>query len=263
MTAFDPAEHMFGGFTSTDGTIEFYGRVNSLLTDTSVVLDIGAGRGAWFHEDRCAFRRELRSIKGKVAEYIGADIDPVVMGNSVTDRNVMITDGRVGVPDQSLDMIICDYVLEHIVDVTGFAREVTRILRPGGYFCARTPHKWNYVSCAARVIQNARHADWLSRIQPERKRVDVFPTAYRCNTLGIVRTHFPGSEWDSGSYLYTSEPRYYFGSRSAFGLFSLVHKFAPLAFTGNLFLFLRRKVRGNSRSGTDEPSNHQSPQRVS
>lgn len=34
-----------GGFSSIDGTVEFYGRVSSLVKDDSVVLDFGAGRG--------------------------------------------------------------------------------------------------------------------------------------------------------------------------------------------------------------------------
>lgn len=35
-----------GGYTSRDGTVEFYGRVQALLRPTMHVLDFGAGRGA-------------------------------------------------------------------------------------------------------------------------------------------------------------------------------------------------------------------------
>lgn len=34
-----------GGFTSLDGTIEFYTRVNALLTADMTVLDFGEGAG--------------------------------------------------------------------------------------------------------------------------------------------------------------------------------------------------------------------------
>jgi SAM-dependent methyltransferase len=249
MSVFDPAEDMFGGYSSIDGTIEFYGRINALLWPECVVLDLGAGRGAWSFADPCKERRRARSIKGKVAEYIGADVDPVVLANPVTDRNVMIIDGRIDMPDQSLDLIICDYVLEHILDVTAFVREVERVLRPGGYFCARTPHKYNYVSCVARVVRNGLHARWLRWVQPERKAEDVFPTAYRCNTLRAVRARFPQTKWQSGSYLYTSEPRYYFGRRLLFRVFSMIHKVFPTALTGNLFVFIRRRDYAQSSDG--------------
>lgn len=35
-----------GGFTSIDGTIEFYTRISALLNPSMTVLDFGAGRGA-------------------------------------------------------------------------------------------------------------------------------------------------------------------------------------------------------------------------
>src|SRR5438093_943558 len=38
-------ESRFGGFTGVDGTLAFYIRVNSLIDSSSVVLDVGCGRG--------------------------------------------------------------------------------------------------------------------------------------------------------------------------------------------------------------------------
>ncbi|MBU6297934.1 MAG: class I SAM-dependent methyltransferase [Alphaproteobacteria bacterium] len=151
---FDPAGGMLGAYSPLDGTVEFYGRINAILQRESVVLDLGAGRGAWFCEDRCRYRRELRSIRGKVAEYVGADIDCVVLSNSTTDRNVIITDGRIPLTSASVDLIIADYVLEHIENVAQLRNEIARVLKPGGVFCARTPHALNYVSIAARMIRN-------------------------------------------------------------------------------------------------------------
>lgn len=40
-------EARFGGFTDIDGTIAFFNRVNSLIETSSVVLDVGCGRGAY------------------------------------------------------------------------------------------------------------------------------------------------------------------------------------------------------------------------
>ena len=58
-----------------DSTIQFYERINALLQPDFVVLDFGAGRGASHSEDRVRYRRELRNLRGKVREVIGADID--------------------------------------------------------------------------------------------------------------------------------------------------------------------------------------------
>jgi SAM-dependent methyltransferase len=237
---YDPKREVLGGFSPIDGTIEFYGRINALLRPEFRILDFGAGRGAWFSDmEMPEYRRRLRDFKGRVAEYIGADVDPVVLGNPTTDRNVLMTNNSVPIADSSIDIIISDFVLEHIVDVAAFRREIERILKPGGVFCARTPHKATYFSLIARAVKNASHPVWLRRVQPRRKHEDVFPTAYRCNTLRAVRETFPG--WGNFTYLYTSDPAYFFGNKLIYKLMCLVHRIAPPSFTGCLFIFLQKK----------------------
>jgi SAM-dependent methyltransferase len=238
MKHYDPADAMLGGFTSQDGTVQFYTRVNAILQPDFRLLDLGAGRGSWHYLEKSAFKRKLRQFRGKVSEYIGADVDPAVLGNPTTDRNVLIANGNLPVGDGEVDVIVCDWVLEHIVDVESFKAEVHRVLRQGGFFCARTPHSLNYVSLFARIVKNSSHVKWLRWIQPKRKAEDAFPTAYRCNTLGAVARHFAG--WENFTYLYTAEPSYYFGRKSMFLLMSLIHKLLPHATTGCLFIFLRK-----------------------
>ena len=237
---FDPAESMLGGFTSQDGTVEFYSRVNAILQPTFKVLDLGAGRGAWHYIERSAYKRGIREFRGKVAEYIGADVDHAVLSNPTTDRNVLIQNGRLPVADDEIDLVICDWVLEHIVDMGSFSAEMQRVLKPGGYFCARTPHAMSYFSLAARAVKNSSHVKWLRWVQPKRKAEDAFPTVYRCNTLKAVGRCFEG--WEDFSYIYSAEPSYYFGSKPIFQMMNLVHRLAPRALCGSLFIFLRKKT---------------------
>src|SRR5690349_1576763 len=69
------AETTVGGFSDIDGTIRFYVRVNALIQPSFRVVDFGCGRGT-HSQDPIAFRRNLRSLKGKVAHVIGLDVDP-------------------------------------------------------------------------------------------------------------------------------------------------------------------------------------------
>lgn len=230
-----------GDFPPLDGTIEFYGRVNALMKPTMTVLDLGASTALWRQQDPSEYRCSLRPAKGKVAKLIGADIDPAVLTNKTTDENLLIENGHVPLPDLSVDMIICDYVLEHVEDPEAMERETCRLLKPGGVFCGRTPHRWNYVSIGARVVSNARHGKLIKHLQPVRGGTDFFPTYYRVNTMNAIGRIWRAENWADHSYLYTSEPTYHFGSSLVYAFLSMAHKMLPMALTGNIFFFLVRR----------------------
>lgn len=238
--SYDPGASYLGNYTPTDGTIEFYGRVRSHIGPHSTVLDLGAGRGAWFEDDACERRVQVRKLKGLAREVIGADVDDAVLSNRSTDRNIVI-DGRIDLPDGSIDVIVADYVLEHVENPNEFVAEIERILVPGGIFCARTPHKWHYVSIGARIVRNSQHSRFIGWLQPDRKSVDVFPTQYRLNTLESIRREF--ANFEDFSYLYRSDPAYYFGSRKLYRVQSFLHGIMPAANCSNIFAFLKKNVQ--------------------
>jgi len=238
-------EVAIGGFTAHDGTIEFYSRVKTLLRPDMTVLDFGAGRGAWYEDEESPFRRDMRLLRGHAREVIGCDVDPAVQANRSVDRGVVLEPGRpIPLADGSVDLIVSDYVLEHVQDAAGLAREFTRILKPGGWICARTPTRMNYVALAARVVANVRHASVLRLAQPGRKAEDVFPTAYQLNTRAALARHFPASLYENYSYIYCFEPQYHFRRTAVYRFFRLVHWLLPPSLQGNLYIFLRRRAPG-------------------
>ncbi|WP_035990501.1 class I SAM-dependent methyltransferase [Leptolyngbya sp. KIOST-1] len=239
---FNSNDRFLGSYNSLDGTVEFYGRIKSLLQPDFKVLDYGAGRGQWFFEDASKYRRSLRDLKTDVKEFIGVDVSPVVLTNPITSRNLHQEQphGSLPLEAESIDIIICDYVLEHlsVADLEFLRREAQRLLKPGGFFCARTPHYWNCVCVGARLVRQSLHSGALRLFQPERKPEDIFPTQYRCNTHRQVSQWFAG--WSNYSYTYVPEPGYCMGNRYVFALLSLVHRLAPSGLTGNLFVFLQK-----------------------
>lgn len=238
MAAYNPFAQLPGGFSPQDGTLDFYGRINALLRPDMIVLDLGAGRAAWFEDDPIAFRRDVRNLKGKVARVIAADVDPAVLENRAVDESVLIADGLIPVADASIDLIVCDYVFEHVEEPVAFAAEIGRILKPGGWLCARTPHRNNLVSVAARRVSNKRHAAVLRKVQPDRKEIDVFPTVYRLNTRAAIRRAFPG--WRDTSFVFRSDPAYFFGRKAMFKLITATSHFLPSSLIGNIFVFLQK-----------------------
>ena len=157
------------------------------------------------------------------------------------DQNLLLKGDRLPLADASVDTLIADYVLEHIQDPHAFEVEVFRVLKTGGIFCARTPHSWNYVSIGARLVRNKKHADVLAKMQPDRKVMDVFPTAYRANSMRAIRRLWPSDRWIDHSYLYSAEPKYHFGSRTIYRVFSVLHNLLPAPLVGNIFVFLVKR----------------------
>jgi SAM-dependent methyltransferase len=235
--SFNPNSHLPGGFSSNDGTIEFYSRVKFFLRPHHKVLDYGAGRGEWFYNDKISYRRELRSFKGRCFEYVGCDIDSAVLTNKTVDKAFLIdAEGNIPFSDESFDLIICDWVLEHISKPDEFTSEIKRVLRPGGVFCARTPYKYNFISLLAAFFSNSMHSKILKFVQPERLKEDVFPTCYKMNTFRDLTNSF--SCYSSYSYIHMPEPAYFFGSALLFKLQSIAYKILPRRAFGNIHVFL-------------------------
>ena len=222
---YEPGNDFFGGFSPQDGTIDFYGRVNSILNKEMLVLDVGAGRGSWFEDGKCQYRKDIQYIKNKVFKLIAVDVDEAVLDNKSAHESLVMIGGRIPLEDNSVDLIIADFVLEHIQDCTLFINELNRVLKKGGYFCARTPHKWNYVSIFARILKNSKHSTILKFAQPNRKEIDVFPTAYLMNTLSDIKLFFRG--YKNFTFIYRSEPSYFWGNKIIYKIQQFFHHLNP------------------------------------
>ena len=230
------------GYTSVDGTVEFYSRINSLLNESMSVLDFGAGRAAWHEDDGSHYRKKIRTIKGKVQKVVGCDVDEAILNNNSVDEKVLI---KIPEPlpfeNESFDVIISDYTFEHVSNPNEIAREFHRILKKGGWICARTPNKYSYVSILTRVIKNSHHAKLLKKVQPERKEIDIFPTTFELNTLNDIFKYFPHDIFDDFTYRYEAEPAYYFNNKFLFSIMLTLNKYLPSIMKSNLFIFLRKK----------------------
>lgn len=225
-----------GGFTHVDATVAFYARINSLLQASSVVLDVGCGRGA-AADDPVPWRRDLQNLRGKCERVIGADVDPAAAENPWIDEFHLIEDSRLPVSDGSVDLCFADAVVEHLNDVDAFFSECSRVLRPGGHLLVRTPNAWNYATIATRLIPNRFHARVLARVQPSRKHEDIFPTVYRCNTARKLRRQLERHGLRPVIVPFESEPAYLSFSRSLYALGVMHQRYAPPLFRRTLMAF--------------------------
>lgn len=233
-------ESRFGGFTDVDGTITFYTRVKSLIDSSSVVLDVGCGRGL-YGEDPVAARRENRILKGRCAKVIGIDVDPAGETNSYIDEFRRIESTRWPLEDESIDLIVSDCVLEHIEDPETFFAECHRSLKSGGYLCIRTANAHSYIGLISRVVPNHWHAAVLKRARHCKQEEDIFPTVYKCNTRRKVASILDKHGFDNCVYEHESEPYYLFFSRFFYLLGVLHQRLALNFFKAAIFAFGKKR----------------------
>lgn len=245
-------ETRFGGFTDIDGTVAFFSRVNSLLDPSYAVLDVGCGRGS-YSEGSVPFLTNLKTLKGKVAQVIGIDVDPRAKVNPFLDDFRLIQGNSWPVDNDSIDLIVCDFVIEHIKDSHAFFGEIHRVLKDGGFLCIRTTNGWSYIALAARLIPNKYHAKVTSVVQEGRKEEDVFPVAYKCNSIWKLRGIMKKHGFECVVYGYEAEPSYLSFSTIAYFFGVLHQRLAPEFLKPAIFAFGRIKKDSAQRMQAYRP----------
>lgn len=230
-----------GGFSRYEGVIQFFTRVQALIQSEFIVLDFGAGRGL-FQDDENPFRRNLRTLKGKVRKVVGVDIDAAVLTNQGVDETLLIEPGKpLPFADGSFDLVLSEWTIEHLDDPDSFSREMRRVVKSGGWLCARTPNKWGLTALGATLIPNAFHVKVLGCLQSTRQDKDVFPTRYKLNTLAALNHHFPRDQWLNYSYLWRGEPKYFGNNAFLFYAMQAWNWLVPPFMATDIFIFLKRR----------------------
>lgn len=163
--------------TYVGGTKPFHQICQAHTPHGGRILEIGAGPA----NPTTAFLSSLGIVTG-------ADISPEVLENpNVTKAHVY--DGiKLPFPDDSFDLCVSNYVLEHVADPLSHFQQVSRVLKPEACYCFRTPNRWHYVTIASSVVPHSVHlrlANMLRALDADAH--DPWPTVYRANTRRTLR----------------------------------------------------------------------------
>ncbi|MBN2190074.1 MAG: class I SAM-dependent methyltransferase [Candidatus Aureabacteria bacterium] len=117
--------------TSGKSKVVFSGYLKNTIGEAHNILDIGTSQ---------RFNKELREYEswfdGK--NYTAAGYNPMmVYGKYNCDRSEDIH--NMSFPDESFDAVICIQVLEHVENPFLAAREIIRVLKPGGRLMVTVP----------------------------------------------------------------------------------------------------------------------------
>jgi SAM-dependent methyltransferase len=233
-------------FSQMDCDLAFYSFIRSVYHRHPVaqVLDYGAGRNRYAQDFNPAvhsfYLRDLRDLRFGGATVTAADIDPAVRTHPTSHRQVVIDPDRpLPFEDATFDLIVSDYVFEHIEKPEWVAAELRRVMKPGAFLFARTPNKHGYVKLFSALVPNRLHTAVLRYVSPQRKSRDTFPTFYRMNTRRDVQRHFGGCDvW----VMYESwEPAYFFGKPFLYRALLLLHKLLPSALSTACVFVVRKR----------------------
>lgn len=142
------------------------------------ILDIGIGSGLIVHY----MKRYLNSH----ANYYGIDIAKnALLPDDVNFKVADIQNENLPFEDESMDMVISTFVIEHMTDPYKLFFEAFRVLKPGGYFWVVTEHSntlflpdyWNF-------YQDPTH------VRPYTKRTFKIlseSSGFKVHRLGIIR----------------------------------------------------------------------------
>ena len=238
-------EHRFGGYARHDGAVAFYTRAQSLLKPDAVVGDLGCGRG--FHKQLYSgFARDLQIFKGKARHVIGVDVDSYAADNPYIDEFRLIApmDAPLPLADASVDMFVTEWVVEHLPDPKRTFDELSRVIKPGGYLCIRTPNLWHYSCLAALAIPDRLHYKVRQILRQPHESEDVFPTLYRANTRGRLARMLQERGFDAAVYRHRGPSHLTEAGRFVGLMGEWIERLSPAIFRHELHAFAHKRGGG-------------------
>lgn len=182
----------------------------------NTVIDVGGGRTWHFGKDW------WRNPQFKL---IGVDVDPDELAlNPDLDQAIAVDICEtLGVPDNSVDLLLCRAVVEHLHDTTAFLGNVHRALKPGGSAAFVFANPWSPPMIMNRLIPHRVAEKLLLALVPGTAGYGGFRAYYNKCTFSTFKKELQKLEFQI-DYEYAS---YY--SSSYFQFFWPVHMLSILS----------------------------------
>ena len=125
-----------------------FNKVLGPLRGLGKVLDYGCGLGLNYQ----------RSLAASTSDYVGADISENALKDAASKGYHTLKigqNGQVNADSESFDGAVCSEVFEHLFDPLSAAREINRVIKPGGVLVATVPN-FGYLAWRLQALFRAR-----------------------------------------------------------------------------------------------------------
>jgi ubiquinone/menaquinone biosynthesis C-methylase UbiE len=113
------------------------------------------------------------------ADSLGIDLDrQSLAANQNVVHRLCANCYSLPLQDNSVDIVVCRWVFEHLEHPEKALQEFSRVLRPGGFLYVKTPNLLNYAMVISWLTPSAFHNAFLSQSGMR----ENIPTFYRANT---------------------------------------------------------------------------------
>lgn len=221
----------------TDGTTEFHALCRGHVAPKARILEVGAGP-----------TNSTSAFLASLGEVHGVDISKEVLGNIHLTSSSLIEGGRFPFPDASFDIVVSNYVVEHVDDATLHLAEISRLLVSGGRYIFRTPNLLHYVALVSRLTAHGAHLFLANRLRNlPTDNHEPWPTVYVMNTPAAVRRYAGLAGLDVESLeMVEKEPSYGMFARPLFLAFMAYERLVNASdlfglLRSNMFVVLRKR----------------------
>lgn len=146
-----------------------------LIKPETVVLDAGCGHGNYVIDEN----------RRGISWAVGVDALETAVTNNVCLDEIKISNlTKLPFENNSFDIVVSLWVLEHLSEPEKVFSEISRVLKPGGVFMFATPNK-NFLPLA--FAQSLKLNKFLNKTLFGRQETDVFKTFYRANSVDDLK----------------------------------------------------------------------------
>jgi SAM-dependent methyltransferase len=114
---------------------------------------------------------------------------------------------KIPFEDNFFDLVVMEWVAEHLDNPRGSFSEIHRVLKPGGRVIFLTPNVWNYNVWIIRAIPNRFHAFFTRRLY-NRGDGDTYPVRYLVNSARRVESVLGGIGFRRDRLILNGDPTY-------------------------------------------------------
>lgn len=215
---------------------DFYkSTVERYVNRDATILDIGCGRASF-----------MCDVYSRAKLIIGQDPDALALSenNCVQKKLTGGLETLREIPNDSVDIAVTSWVLEHIDNPDLLMSEVGRVLKTGGVFISLTPNKKSLIILLSSLIPNFLHPH-LVKVLWGRELRDTYPTKYKLNSQKEIWRYAAKYGFSVESIITLKDPTYYvsklFGMRTVLNLYN---KFiSPERYEGLLFVLRKTEWR--------------------